>query len=252
MKRVLAWLAVLTIVGSGCSATGDNVASDSSPSIQETSPRLTIPTTRRSTTTRTTTPRPPPPPFTVRCFPQSGLGQPALMFTSLEQAWAAAQPFSSCSTDMLSSYVPTPNDLVAVTAYQVFVPSEQPISALEIMLSICANAMASLDDVLRWQPTVMAGATLLCPTAPHIALMTQRANGDILTSGNYVVGTTIKPGVWMTQPGVRDCYWERLTGGGGILDNDFVTFATDGVTVTIRSSDGGFSAQNCGFWTRVG
>lgn len=120
------------------------------------------------------------------------------------------------------------------------------------MLSICADAMGGPEGVLMWQPTVLAGAVLLCPTAPHIALMTQRANGDILNSSNYVVGTTIKPGVWMTQPGVRDCYWERTTGSGDILDNDFVTFAPDGVTVTIRSSDGGFSAQGCGVWTRVG
>jgi hypothetical protein len=47
---------------------------------------------------------------------------------------------------------------------------------------------------------------------------------------------------------VSDCYWERTSPGGDIIDNDFVTHATAGVTVTIKATDGTFTSDGCGAW----
>lgn len=198
-------------------------------------------------------PPPPPPDFTFECYEQTYSG-PTPTFTALDQVWTAAatSQFRTCSVEVRPGYTPTPNDLAAVEAYRQFVPSETPEGALNTMLGICAESWAADDDVLRWQPTVVHGAALLCPTAPHTALLRARGDAALVADGTFVVGQTILPGTWRTDPGVRDCYWERTSGSGDIIDNNFVTFAPAGATVTIRSSDGGFVSERCGIWRRVG
>ena len=50
---------------------------------------------------------------------------------------------------------------------------------------------------------------------------------------------------------VSDCYWERNDGTGDILDNNFVTSAHKGVTVTLNAGEG-FTSNGCGLWVPVG
>jgi hypothetical protein len=65
--------------------------------------------------------------------------------------------------------------------------------------------------------------------------------------------SVITPGTYKTtQRGVYDCYWERETRGGDTIANNFIHFAPGHVTVTVYSSDGGFSSQGCGNWVKVG
>ncbi len=65
--------------------------------------------------------------------------------------------------------------------------------------------------------------------------------------GTWTVGGDIDPGTYRTVPGIEDCYWERTTGGGATIANDFVSVAPSGVTVTIRQGEG-FVSQGCGGW----
>ena len=69
--------------------------------------------------------------------------------------------------------------------------------------------------------------------------------------GNHVVGQTIKAGTYRTVGAVSDCYWERNDGTGDILDNNFVTSAHKGVTVTLNAGEG-FTSNGCGLWVPVG
>lgn len=66
--------------------------------------------------------------------------------------------------------------------------------------------------------------------------------------GTFIVGTDIAPGTWRSVGG-HDCYWKRLSGFTGSLDdiiaNDFSTI------VTIRPGDRGFASDRCGRWTLV-
>lgn len=61
----------------------------------------------------------------------------------------------------------------------------------------------------------------------------------------------ITPGRWRTTGDVEDCYWERTSRSGEIIDNNFATSAQE-IMVTIRSSDGQFTSENCGIWKKVG
>ncbi len=62
---------------------------------------------------------------------------------------------------------------------------------------------------------------------------------------------TLVPGTYSTAPGRSNCYWERTTPDGDTIDNNFVTHAADGITVTISPSDGSFTSNNCGVWLPV-
>lgn len=70
------------------------------------------------------------------------------------------------------------------------------------------------------------------------------------SDGIYIIGTDIEPGTYHTN-GQTGCYWARLRdfsgGGTNIIDNG----NSNGlVSVTILSTDKGFSADHCGTWIK--
>ncbi|MFE7112216.1 hypothetical protein ACFU98_38950 [Streptomyces sp. NPDC057575] len=71
--------------------------------------------------------------------------------------------------------------------------------------------------------------------------------------GTYVVSSkpaadedeeTIPPGMYRARGRMKDCYWERATESGDIIDDRLATSAQE-VTVTIRASDGQFTSERC-------
>jgi PASTA domain-containing protein len=68
--------------------------------------------------------------------------------------------------------------------------------------------------------------------------------------GTYRVGSEIGPGTYRTRSGSSGCYWERLSGFGGSLDEIIANEITDFPTVaTIDRADEGFSSSDCGSWS---
>ncbi len=67
--------------------------------------------------------------------------------------------------------------------------------------------------------------------------------------GTFRVGSDIQAGTYHNTDSSQGCYWERLSGFGGTLDeiiaNNF-TFSAD--IVTIKPSDAGFHSDGCGTW----
>ncbi|MFE9461698.1 hypothetical protein [Streptomyces californicus] len=61
---------------------------------------------------------------------------------------------------------------------------------------------------------------------------------------------TIPPGTYRASGRMEDCYWERTSKGGDILDNQLATSAQS-ITVTIRASDGQFTSESCAVWKPV-
>ena len=72
-----------------------------------------------------------------------------------------------------------------------------------------------------------------------------------LAMATRFVGQTMEPGTYKTKPGIKDCYWSRNTGGGDIIDNDFVSFAPDGATVTVYAGEG-FESEHYESKTKIG
>ena len=73
------------------------------------------------------------------------------------------------------------------------------------------------------------------------------------TDGTYRVGRDISPGLWKNTDSSQYCYWQRLSGFGGTLDEIIDNGLSDQIqTVQIEAGDVGFSSQNCGSWQRIG
>ena len=71
--------------------------------------------------------------------------------------------------------------------------------------------------------------------------------------GTFLVGIDVPPGTYRSRPDGSHCYWARLSGLGGTLDD---IIANEGVNsgqaiVEIASSDYAFQSSGCVAWTRV-
>lgn len=70
--------------------------------------------------------------------------------------------------------------------------------------------------------------------------------------GTYRVGTSIKPGLYKATGTGSGCYWERLNGFYGSLDEINANyFGTARTYVQIAPGDVGFRTSGCGSWTTV-
>jgi hypothetical protein len=69
--------------------------------------------------------------------------------------------------------------------------------------------------------------------------------------GDQIVGADIRPGTYRTREAAFfGCYWERLKGFSGGLDDIIANGTGSGYfVVTIERSDAGFSSRGCGEWS---
>jgi hypothetical protein len=69
-------------------------------------------------------------------------------------------------------------------------------------------------------------------------------------AGMKIVGVEISPGTYRSLGG-GSCYWERLSGFGGTLDEIIANDNAAGPSVvTIAATDKGFNSVRCGRWTQ--
>ena len=92
-----------------------------------------------------------------------------------------------------------------------------------------------------------AAASTLCPKAEGLVDDASRGVDD----GQYDVGVEIEPGTYRSPRQTSHCSWSRTSAGGETVARDFVTYADAGVTVTVKSSDGGFTSKGCDAWARL-
>ena len=71
------------------------------------------------------------------------------------------------------------------------------------------------------------------------------------TDGTFIVGTDLSAGVWKSTGGDY-CYWARVKGFGGTLNDILANNNVLGgsTIVTIKSTDKGFITRGCGSWVR--
>jgi hypothetical protein len=85
-----------------------------------------------------------------------------------------------------------------------------------------------------------------------IPFLSAVTGASVISNGVWKVGSEMAAGTW-SSPGSSSCYWARLSGFGGTLDeiiaNDLST--SDSVIVTVSSSDVGFTTTRCGTWTKI-
>lgn len=129
-------------------------------------------------------------------------------------------------------------------------------ATLSAARDFCKRLSDSADQSLLPLVVLVRNATNSLPVAPATASFCPQYSAIAgvaaasISDGSFTVGTSIAEGTYVTlATGVKDCYWERSDGGGNIIDNDFITFAPNGVAVTVYAGEG-FTVTGCGLWAR--
>jgi hypothetical protein len=114
-----------------------------------------------------------------------------------------------------------------------------------LIVAGCGSSSQNSSNTVTTTKTVAASSGVAAPTttAPSAEFVTF---GD----GTYTVGSTVKAGTYRAPGPTSACYWQRLTGFSGDL-NDILAneITSDPTIVTILPSDAGFTTQGCGTWT---
>jgi hypothetical protein len=180
-------------------------------------------------------------------------------YETLQAAWIAQDAESRECTARLAAEQFTPNKIQAkaiktLTADEKGDPAQVAVDFGDI-LAVCATVQRSRDDApLTTAPYpdkgLYAAASAICPNAPHAPRLKAVGRGEIFADGNYVVGQDIPAGTYRSEKRVRDCYWERTTPNGDIIDNNLATFASAGALVTVRDGESFNPGEECGEWRK--
>ncbi|WP_223188435.1 hypothetical protein [Streptomyces sp. TRM68416] len=116
--------------------------------------------------------------------------------------------------------------------------------------TVTATTTATETETEAAPPTKETPAPTPTPTK-------KAPGGEIPGDGTYIVGEDFKPGTYRTDgpkdSAIPDCYWARMSGTSGELDEIIANGNTAGpTTVTISASDEAFQTTGCKTWKRTG
>ncbi|MEU2981473.1 hypothetical protein ABZ678_32195 [Streptomyces hirsutus] len=157
------------------------------------------------------------------------------------------------------------------------VEGEEYASASEYVNDVCQKLKGGLVELGDWWFTpeqylaeegeltkdrkkiLRSGIPQLCPKRwPQVERAMNKTYKRAISNGTYDVAAkggpeVMPPGTYRTDGGplgdITDCYWERTTGSGEIVDNNFATVARS-ITVTVRRGEL-FTTSDCGVWMPV-
>lgn len=95
-------------------------------------------------------------------------------------------------------------------------------------------------------PTTTVVPTPTRTPTPTPTLIPGSGFGD----GTYVVGQNVQPGTYRSSA-IGTCYWARLSGFSGEIDDIIVNGLRSPEIVTISAGDAGFETRGCGQWIPV-
>lgn len=128
------------------------------------------------------------------------------------------------------------------------------VVALLVLVCGCCGTIALATTLNK--PTAQATATTgshstSAPAATHGPTATATPAYAHFGDGTFQVGKDIQPGTYRTRVGSSGCYYARLKGFGGTVDEIIANNNTDApAVVTIAATDKGFQSQGCGTWTQ--
>lgn len=111
-----------------------------------------------------------------------------------------------------------------------------------VVIIIVAVAGAGKGTSSTSTPTASSsGSSSAAPTSRFASF------GD----GDHAVGSDVQPGTYRTRSGSSGCYFARLKGFGGTLDEVIANENTNApAVVTIATTDKGFQSARCAKWTQ--
>lgn len=98
----------------------------------------------------------------------------------------------------------------------------------------------------------LTGCGVTSTPAPHttVAPTVSAAAPQTLGDGHWLVGRDIPEGIYHTTTAVINCYTERADSSGGVIDNNFISYAPAGTQLFLRN-DMSITIKNCGPWKQT-
>jgi hypothetical protein len=111
--------------------------------------------------------------------------------------------------------------------------------------------LAQFNDLQGVLALGSATGPVATPAATAMPQPTPAGAASTFGDGTHIVGTDIAAGTYRNSSGASGCYWERLSGFGGSLDEILANgLSDDRQIVTILDTDVGFSSKDCGTWSQ--
>ncbi len=183
-------------------------------------------------------------------------------FGSVEAAWATGQAWEVCEGQYLSGSDYTSEQVAAANT-----AGYESVESVDSLYGLCAATggfYVTNGPINEGQQKEAAGMLILCPEFPAAEQLlaasaaaqqaeAERAAGlRFWGSRVYVVGVDVQPGTFQSTGSVTNCYWGRLDASGEIIDNNFISAATQ-VRITIQPTDFSLDIQGgCGEFVKVG
>ncbi len=90
----------------------------------------------------------------------------------------------------------------------------------------------------------------IIPPPPATTTTTEPATPTTFGEGVWVVGSDISAGTYRNSDSSGFCYWARLSGFSGDIEDIITNEFTDTIQIVeISSSDAGFESNDCGIWS---
>jgi len=166
----------------------------------------------------------------------------------------AAAPVVQIQTVVVTQLVPasTLTPPPTFTPYPTYT-SAPPVIVTATPLPATPTPMDTPTPRFTSTPTRPPTSTPLPTKTPNLTItavfeeiaMRREARGD----GFYMVNVDIAPGIWKSQGDGDDCYWERTTKTGDIIDNHF---GMAGGTMFVAAGDFQVQMRDCGTWVYLG
>jgi len=245
-----AWPILIIIIGlsAGCS--------------QSPSPEVSPTPTSESITTPRPTPTPEPFEWSLDCreLDENRATISEGTFASLSDAWADGRPWATCEAYIVDGDIYSDVERAAVAA-----AGYDDISSVDTLYALCGQVAGFYvinGPVSESQAQEIAGMLTLCPDFPSAQALlaasaaaqqvaAERAAGLRIGGGVFEVGVSVQAGKYQTTGPVQNCYWERLDAAGEIIDNNFVSAATQ-VQITVDPTDFSLHVSGCGELVRIG
>ena len=157
----------------------------------------------------------------------------------------------AAASDRLATAADFAAGLKSENEIAAMVAAEDGMAALRVdaaELVACVDEVAVGDAELR--PSVRETAALCAILMGwEISPGTEGGFGN----GTHLVGADIDPGTYRADAGAAGCYWERLSGLSGDIDDVIAEeFTEEGsAIVSIAPADRAFKSEGCGRWSPV-
>lgn len=120
--------------------------------------------------------------------------------------------------------------------------AEDSLQQLRVAFGVIGNSTIQRSNIEK-----LVAVDVYCPDHFDAMYQIYLDSPRFLRDGTYEVGQDIPAGTYrITGHTIKDCYWERTAANGNIIDNNYITAATD-ISVTARDGEL-FTSERCGSW----